>query len=99
MGAPVPKGLKPLSLAKFDRHNNPYEHIASINMQVVIIGAPDSLKCKMLSDTFKDAVLRWYMGLSRAYINNSQELVHQFSANRHRNMSTTNIFNIQQGSS
>lgn len=68
---------------------------------MAIIGAPDSLKCKLLSGTFREATLRWYMGLPRATINNYQELVrklvHQFNASLHQKMSITIMFNICQG--
>lgn len=40
-------------VAKLDGHGEPYEHVASINTQMTIIRASDSLKCKILSDTFK----------------------------------------------
>lgn len=44
----IAEGFKPLSLAKFNGCNDPYEHVASINMQMTIIGASNSLKFKML---------------------------------------------------
>lgn len=51
--------------------------------------------------TFKDAALQWYMCLPRPSISSYQDLVkklvHQFEASRHRKMSTTILFNIQQG--
>ena len=53
----VPKGFKPTSLAKFDGHSDPYEHVASINTQMVIMGTHDSLKRKFLFGTFRDASL------------------------------------------
>lgn len=52
----------------FDRRSNIYEHATSIYTQMTIIGAPDSLKCKLLSGTFKEAALQWYTGLPRASI-------------------------------
>lgn len=39
----------------FDGHNDPYEHITSINMQMEIIGAYNPLKHKLLFGTFRDA--------------------------------------------
>lgn len=62
-------------LAKFDGRSDPCEHVASINTQMTIIGASDSLKRKLLSGTFRDATLQWYMGRLRASIINYQELV------------------------
>lgn len=55
--APVHEGFKPLPLAKFDGCSDPYEHVASINMQMTIIGESDYLKCKLLSKNFRDASL------------------------------------------
>lgn len=80
-GGLVPEGFTLSSLAMFDGCNNPYEHVASINMQIDIIGTPDSLKGKMLPGTFKDASLRWYIGLPCASINNYQELERNFVHN------------------
>lgn len=39
----VLEGFKPPSLAKFDGHNDPYEHVTSINTHMVITRVPDSL--------------------------------------------------------
>lgn len=97
--AHVPEGFKLSSLAKFNGSSDPCEYVVSINMQMVITREPDSLKCKLLSDTFREAALRWYMGLPRASINSYREfvikLVHQFSARRHLKMSITSLFNIR----
>lgn len=101
--ATIPKGIKPPSFPKFDGCSGPYEHVASINTQMTIIKAPESLKCKLLSNTFKDDALRWYMGLPWAFLISYQEFVkkhiHQFSAIHYKKMLTTNLFNIQQGPS
>lgn len=59
----VPKGFKPPPLAKFDGRSDPYKYVASINTQTTIIGAPDSLKFKLLSGTFREAAFKWYIGL------------------------------------
>lgn len=61
MGGHVPEGCKPPYLAKYDGRSAPYKDITFINMHMVIIGAPDSLKCKLLSGTLREASLRWYM--------------------------------------
>lgn len=37
---------------------------------LAITGAPDSLKWKLLSDTYKDTSLRWYMSLPKLSITN-----------------------------
>lgn len=70
---------------------------------MTVIRMFDSLKCKLLFGTSRDATLRWYMGIPRAslvnYMDMVKKLVHQFSTNRHKKTSTTNIFNIWQGPS
>lgn len=101
--APVREGFKPPSLDMFDGCKNSYEHVTSIKIHMDIFEAPDSLKCKMMSEAFKDATLRWHMDFSRASITSYQELVgkllHQFAANRHKKMLTTSMFKIRHGPS
>lgn len=94
---------KPLSLAKFNGHNEPHEHVSSINTQMEIIGNHDSLECKLLSRAFRDTTLRWYICLLRLYITNYRDmvkkLIHQFATSTHGKMVTTSLFNISQGTS
>lgn len=52
-GTPVWEKFKLLLTVKFDGTYDPYEHIASINTRMAIIGAYDSLKFKTLYNTFK----------------------------------------------
>lgn len=73
IGITFSKVFKSLSLAKFDVRNDPYEHVASNNKQMAIIGVSISLKCNLLSRIFRDVVLQWYMGLPRASISNYQK--------------------------
>lgn len=97
-GALVLEDFKPPSLTKFDGRRDPYEYVASINIQMAFIGEPNYLKCKRLTDTFKDVIFTWYMGLPRTSINSYQELlkklVHQSATSRHKKMSITNLFII-----
>lgn len=53
----VLENIKLPSLAKFDGRSNPYEHTTSINTQMDIIGAPNSLKCKIMYGPFIDKTL------------------------------------------
>lgn len=91
------------SIITSNRQIGPCEHVTFINMQMGIIGTPDSLKCKLLSRTFSEAALRWYTGFPRSSINSYRELarklVHQFAVSHHRKISTTSLFNIHQGPS
>src|ERR1051325_5455291 len=95
------EGFKPPSLANFNGCNDPYKHVISINTWMAIIGVLDSLKYKILSDTFKDASQRDGNGPNLSFHPNYQDLVnklvHKFSASRHRNISTTSLFNIRKG--
>lgn len=63
-----------------------------------IIRFPDSLKRKLLSNIFRDAHFRWYMGLPRLLVTSYQDLVkklvNQFAANRNGRLTTTRLFNI-----
>lgn len=70
---------------------------------MLIVGASDSLKCKLMAGTFKDVTLRWYMSLPRISITDYQyltrKMIQLFSANKHRKVTTTSLFNVRQGPS
>lgn len=59
---------------------------------MAILGASDSLKCKLMDGTFKEGALWWYMSLPRFSIISYQDLtkktVQHFSESEHRKMST-----------
>jgi hypothetical protein len=57
-GAPVPENFKPPHLSVFDGKSDPMEHVTAFNTRMVVVRAPDSLKCKLLVGTFSDAALR-----------------------------------------
>lgn len=92
------ENFKPPSLAKFDECSDPYKHVTSINTQMATIGATNSMKCKLLSCTFRDATMRWYTCLSQvsltSYLNLVKKLIPQFTASRHRELTSTSLFNI-----
>lgn len=98
-----PEGFNPPPLTKFEGCSDPYKHVTSINTQMTIIRVPDFLKCKFLAGTLREADILWYMGLPQTSISSYHEfvrkLVHQFVANCHRKMSTTDPLNIWQGPS
>lgn len=100
-GAPVPENFKPPHLSVFDGKSDPMEHITTFNTSMAVVGAPDSLKSKLLAGTLSDAALRWYMNLPRFSILNYQDmtrkLIQQFSASRHRKVPATTLFNVRQG--
>ena len=99
--APVPEGFKPPHLSTFDGKNDPMEHVTAFNTRMAVVGAPDSLKCKLLAGTFTNAALRWYMNLPRfsilSYQDMTRKLTQQFSVSRHRKVPATSLFNVRQG--
>lgn len=87
----------------FDGKSDPQEHIIFVNSQMAMVGASGSLKCKLMTGTFKDIVLRWYMSLSRSsfigYQDLTRNMVQNFAAIKHRKVSTTSLFKVCQGPS
>jgi hypothetical protein len=67
---------------------------------MAIVGAADSLKCKLFAGTLREAALRWYMNLPQfsivGYQDMTRKFIQQFFANRHHKVSSTNLFNILQ---
>lgn len=100
-GAPVPENFKPPHLSAFNGKSDPMEQVTTFNTRMAIVGAPDSLKCKLLAGTFSDAALCWYMNLPRfsilIYQDMTRKLIQQFSASRHRKVPATTLFNVRQG--
>lgn len=94
---PIPEGFKSPSLSSYEGKTDPMEHATSFNTRMAVLRAPDSLKCKLLARTLTDAALRWYMNQPRfsiiSYPYMTKKLIHQFSASRHRKISTTSLFN------
>jgi hypothetical protein len=97
-GAPIPENFKPPHLSVFDGKSDPMEHITNFNTRIVVVGAPDSLKCKLLASTLSDVALQWYMNLPRfsiiSYQDMTRKLIQQFSAGRHRKVPATSLFNV-----
>lgn len=62
----VQKNFKSLLLVSFNGKTNPWEHIIAINNLMEIVGSYDSLKCKLITGTFKEGALRWFMSLPDA---------------------------------
>ncbi|GAU51615.1 hypothetical protein TSUD_182110 [Trifolium subterraneum] len=84
----------------FDEKTDPVEHLMVVGTQTAIIGAPEHLRCKLLSGTLKDAALRWYMNLPdnsiESYADFHKKFIHQFSGTKHIKITATNIFTIRQ---
>lgn len=97
--APVPENFKPPHLPAFDGKGDSSEHVTVFNTRMSMYGTADSLKCKLLAGTFTDAALRWYMSLPRfsivSYQDMTRKLSQQFSASRHRKVTSTSLFNVR----
>ncbi|GAU43828.1 hypothetical protein TSUD_399210 [Trifolium subterraneum] len=87
-------------LPTFDGKTNPVEHLMVVGTQTAIIGAPEHLRCKLLSGTLKDAALRWYMNLPNnsieSYADFHKKFIHQFSGTKHVKVTATSLFTIRQ---
>lgn len=85
----------------FNDKTDLHEHISAINNQMAVVGAYNSLKCKLMVGTFKKVALRWYMSLPRFSIINHQDLIKKmmqhFLVSKHRKVLTTSLFNVWQG--
>ncbi|GAU35259.1 hypothetical protein TSUD_323960 [Trifolium subterraneum] len=79
---------------------HPVEHLMVVGTQTAIIGAPEHLRCKLLSETLKDATLRWYMNLPNnsieSYADFHKKFIHQFSGTKHVKFTATSLFTIRQ---
>ncbi|MCI33008.1 hypothetical protein A2U01_0054223, partial [Trifolium medium] len=97
---PVPENFKIPSLPSFDGKTDPLEHLMEVGMQMALIGAEEPLKCKLLSGTFKDIALRWYMNLPNhsvtGYTDFHKKLMYQFSGSKHVQVTATALFGISQ---
>jgi len=95
-----PKNFKAPSLSSYDGKSDPVEHITVFNTRMAVVGAADSLKCKLLAGTLCDASMWWYMNLPRfsivGYQDMTRKLIQQFSTSRHHKVSSTSLFKIRQ---
>ncbi|GAU32075.1 hypothetical protein TSUD_53430 [Trifolium subterraneum] len=99
--AQVPANLKIPQLPTFEGKTDPLEHLMVVGTQTAIIGAEEHLKCKLLSNTLKDAALRWYMNLPKnsiaSYKDFHKKFIHQFAGSKHVQVTATSLFGIRQG--
>ncbi|GAU31842.1 hypothetical protein TSUD_114530 [Trifolium subterraneum] len=96
----VPDNFKSPHLPTFDGKTDPVEHLMAVGTQTAIIGAPEHLRCKLLSGTLKDVVLHWYMNLPNNFIESypdfHKKFIHQFSRTKHIKVTATSLFIIHQ---
>ncbi|GAU50294.1 hypothetical protein TSUD_137480 [Trifolium subterraneum] len=83
----VSDNFKSPHLPTFDGKTGHVEHLIAEGTQTAIIGAPEHLRCKLLSGTLKDVALRWYMNLPNhsieSYADFHKKFIHQFSGTKH----------------
>ncbi|GAU40790.1 hypothetical protein TSUD_348870 [Trifolium subterraneum] len=94
----VPDNFKSPHLPTFDGKTDPVEHLMAVGTQTAIIGAPQHLRCKLLSGTLKDAALRWYMNLPNNSIESYADFHKKFmfSGTKHVKVTATSLFTIRQ---
>ncbi|GAU33358.1 hypothetical protein TSUD_364830 [Trifolium subterraneum] len=96
----VPDNFKSPHLQTFDGKTDPVEHLMAVGTQTAIIGAPEHLRCKLLSETLKDAALSWYMNLPNnsieSYADFHKKFIHQFSGTKHVKVTAISLFTIRQ---
>ncbi|GAU49429.1 hypothetical protein TSUD_181760 [Trifolium subterraneum] len=96
----VPDNFKSPHLPTFDGKTDHVEHLMVVGTQTAIIGAPEHLRCKLLSGTLKDAALHWYMNLPNnsieSYADSHKKFIHQFSGTKHVKVKATRLFTIRQ---
>ncbi|PNX76427.1 gag-pol polyprotein [Trifolium pratense] len=99
MGHPCPRRNQGPS-PSFDGKTDPLEHLMVVGTQTAIINALEHLKCKLLTGTFKDASLLWYMNLPKNSIESHADFhnkfIHQFVGSRHVKVTSTSLFSIRQ---
>jgi TolA-binding protein len=54
---PVLDNFKVPSLTSYDGKGKPVEHVTTFNIRMAVVGAADSLKCKLLAGTLRKATL------------------------------------------
>ncbi|PNX83253.1 hypothetical protein L195_g039293, partial [Trifolium pratense] len=97
----VLEGIKvPHLPPSFDGKTDILEHLIAVGTQTAMINAPEHLKCKLLSGTFKDVALRWYMNLPKksieSYADFHKKFIHQFAGSKHVKVISTSLFSICQ---
>lgn len=96
----VPPNFKPPPLESYDGRRDPQEHLTAFDTQMAIIGAHETLKCKLFSGTMKGAALVWFMSLPRhsvvSYSDFTKKFLRHFSDRKHKKASTATLFNTRQ---
>ncbi|XP_057432102.1 uncharacterized protein LOC130724850 [Lotus japonicus] len=82
----VPDNLKTLVLDSYFGDFDPKDHLVYFNTKMVIVGASDALKCKMLPSTLKKSAMTWFTTLPprsiARFMDLSAKFLSQFSTSR-----------------
>ncbi|XP_057423552.1 uncharacterized protein LOC130717361 [Lotus japonicus] len=96
----VPDNLKTLVLDSYYGDSDPKDHLVYFNTKMVIVGASDALKCKMLPSTLKKSAMTWFTTLPprsiAGFMDLSAKFLSQFSTSRAQKVTPAALFNLQQ---
>ncbi|XP_057450898.1 uncharacterized protein LOC130742814 [Lotus japonicus] len=96
----IPKHLQTMVLDAFSGDSDPMEHLRYFNTKMVIGGATDEVKCRLLSSTFKGMAMQWFIRQPPFSIDNftdlSTKFLTQFSANKTTKATMFDLISIHQ---
>ncbi|XP_057450403.1 uncharacterized protein LOC130741730 [Lotus japonicus] len=96
----IPEHLQTLTLDMYGADTDPIDHLRYFNTKMVIGGATDAVKCRLLPSTFKGVAMTWFIKHPPYSISNftnfSTKFLTQFSANQTQKATPTDLFNIRQ---
>ncbi|XP_057445927.1 uncharacterized protein LOC130738039 [Lotus japonicus] len=96
----IPKHLQTLTLDMYGGDTDPIDHLRYFNTKMVIGGAIDAVKCRLLPSTFKGVAMTWFIKQPPYSISNftdlSTKFLTQFSSNQTQKAIPADLFNIRQ---
>ncbi|XP_057426102.1 uncharacterized protein LOC130719496 [Lotus japonicus] len=96
----IPEHLQTLTLDMYGGDTDPINHLRYFNTKMVIGGASDAVKCRLLPSTFKGVTMTWFIKQPPYSISNftdlSTKFLTQFSANQAQKATPADLFNIRQ---
>ncbi|XP_057426007.1 uncharacterized protein LOC130719399 [Lotus japonicus] len=89
-----------MALDAFSGDSDPMEHLRYFNTKMVIGGATDAVKCRLLPSTFKGMAMQWFIRQPPFSIDNftnlSTKFLTQFSANKTTKTTMFDLISIHQ---
>jgi len=99
MDEPVPAHYVALKIT-FTMVEDPECHHTAFNAQMIILGGPDAVWCKMFMGTFMGTKIQWFSGLPDGHITSFAQFAklfrEQFYANRVKHPVLYDLFNVRQ---